>query len=126
MLIIRKDKIKKPFENPTGERIYELVGKPEKLGGAVKHSVGYVVIPPKKSSLLHYHPEAEETYYIMKGKGRMLINGKEYFVIAGDAIFIHPNERHQTFSDGGETLEFIVICAPAWEPNNSIFPDDKK
>jgi len=125
MLITRKDKTGKPFENPTGERIYELVGKPEELGGAVRHSVGYVVISPKRFSLLHYHPEAEETYYVMKGKGKMLVNGKEYFVNEGDVIFIHPNEQHQIFTDGKENLEFIVICAPAWEPNNSIFLDDK-
>lgn len=125
MLITRKDKIEKPFENPTGERIYELVGKAKSLGGATKHSVGYVVIPPKKSSLLHYHPEAEETYYVMKGKGRMMVNGKEHFVNVGDVILIHPNEQHQIFIEGKENLEFIVICAPAWEANNSIFIENK-
>lgn len=126
MLITRKDKTEKPFENPTGERIYELIGKSGNLGGAIKHSVGYVVISKRGSSLLHYHPEAEETYYIMKGKGKMIVDGKEYFVNVGDAIFIQPNEQHQIFSAGKESLEFIVICAPPWESNNSIFLDNKK
>lgn len=125
MLITRKDKIGKPFENSTGERIYELIGKAKNLGGATKHSVGYVVIPPKCFSILHYHPEAEETYYVMKGKGRMMVNGKEHFVNVGDVILIHPNEQHQIFMDGKENLEFIVICAPAWESNNSIFLENK-
>lgn len=124
MLITRKDKIKKPFENPTGERIYEMVGRPEHQGGSTKHSFGHVVIPPNCSSRAHYHPEAEETYYILKGKAKMIINGKEYYVHSGDTIFVRPPERHQIFTEGDEDLEFIVICAPAWEPSNSIFLDE--
>lgn len=124
MLITRKDKVEKPFENPTGERVYEMIGRPENLGGAIKHSFGHVVIPPNCSSLLHYHPKAEETYYILNGKAKMLINDKEYIVHSGDAIFIRPPERHQIFTEGDEDLEFIVICAPAWEPTNSIYLDE--
>lgn len=90
MLVARKDKTGKPFENPTGERIYELIGKPKSLGGAAKHSIGYVLIPPTRSSLLHYHPEAEETYYIMKGKGKMVVNGKKYFVNVGMRYLFIP------------------------------------
>ncbi|MEK7130544.1 MAG: cupin domain-containing protein [Patescibacteria group bacterium] len=125
MIITRKDRIKKPSINPTGEQIYEMIGRPKYLGGATKHSFGHVVIPPKCSSRLHYHPEAEETYYILKGKGKMLIDGKEHFVHSGDAIFIRPSEKHQIFTEGNKDLEFIVICAPSWEPTNSVFVDGK-
>ena len=65
MLVTRKDNIEKPVENPSGERIYEMIGRPEHLGGTIGHSFGHVVIPPNHSSALHYHPEAEETYYIL-------------------------------------------------------------
>ena len=123
MLITRKDKVEKPFENPTGERIYEMIGRPEHLGGATKHSFGHVMIPPDCSSRPHYHPEAEETYYILKGRAKMIVNGVEHFVWPGDAVFIRPPEKHQIFTMGDKDLEFIVICAPAWEPTNSVFLD---
>jgi mannose-6-phosphate isomerase-like protein (cupin superfamily) len=121
MLIARKDKIKEPFKNPTGEMIYEMIGRPENLGGAKNHSFGHVVIPPNCSSLLHYHPKAEETYYVLKGKARMIIDGKDYKLGSEDAILICPKEKHQIFNTGNENLEFIVICAPAWTPDNSIY-----
>lgn len=125
MLITRKNKIKEPFTSQTGEQIYEMIGRAQHLGGATKHSFGHVVIPPKCWSRPHYHPEAEETYYILKGKGRTLIEGREHFVGPGNTILISPSEKRQIFTEGGEDLEFLVICAPAWEPANSVFIDEK-
>ncbi len=126
LLITRKGKVQKPFENRTGERVYEMIGSPEHLGGATKHSFGYVVIPPNGSSRLHYHPSAEETYYILKGKGRMMIDGVEFHVAPGDAVLISPLEKHQIFTTGGHDLEFIVASAPAWEPSGSVYLDEQK
>lgn len=123
MMITRKDRIKKPFKNATGERIYELIGRPERLGGAIRHSFGYGVIPPGRYSRPHYHPKSEETYAILKGRARISIDGKNHALSPGDVVFIQPMERHQIFSKGKEDLEFIVVCAPAWEPKNSVFLD---
>ena len=53
MLITRKDKIDKPFENSTtGKRIYEVIGRPEHLGGTTGHSFGHIVIPPSTGGVL--------------------------------------------------------------------------
>ncbi|TAL48541.1 cupin domain-containing protein [archaeon] len=123
MLITRKDKTK-PFNNPTGEHIYEMIGRSKNLGGATKHSFGHVIILPKGSSRPHYHTEAEETYYILKGNAKMVVDGREYFLSAGDAVFIQPPERHQIFNEGEEDLEFLVVCVPAWESNNSVYIDE--
>lgn len=99
-----------------------MIGLPKNLGGTQKHSFAYVVIPSGCSSRLHYHPSDEETYYVLKGKGRMTINGKEHKVTPGDAILIHPPEKHQIFSDGADgPLEFIVVSAPAWQPSGTVF-----
>jgi mannose-6-phosphate isomerase-like protein (cupin superfamily) len=125
LLITRKEKVEKPFVNVTGEQVYELVGKPAQLGGAAEHSFGYAVIPPNCSSRLHYHPQAEETYYMLKGEGKLVIDGVEHNVRHGDVIFISPPEKHQIFNEGMDDLEFIVVCAPPWEPNNSVFLDDQ-
>ena len=118
--------MQKPYTTHSGERVYEMIGLPAQLGGTSKHSFGYVVIPPEGSSRLHYHPLAEETYYIMKGKGRMIIDNAEYNVKPGDAILISPPEKHQIFCVGKEDLEFIVVTAPPWEESNSIYLDGQK
>jgi len=124
LIITRKEKVEQPFVNATGERVYEMVGKPARLGGAANHSFAYAVIPPNCSSRLHYHPHAEETYYMLKGEGKLVIDGVEHNVRPGDLIFISPPEKHQIFNAGGDDLEFIVVCAPPWEPDNSVFLDN--
>ena len=126
MMVTSKNKVKKVLENSSGEKIYELIGKAKELGGSSKHSVAYVVIKKNGSSLLHYHPKAEESYYVLKGKARIVVDNNENLLKKGDAVLIMPFEKHQIFNDGEENLEFIVVSAPAWEPNNSVFINKKK
>ena len=120
MRIIRKDSIKEPVIDSKGEEIYELIGSAEKSGGSVKHSLAYEVMPGC-SSKLHYHSQDEEGFFILKGSANLFIDGKEHPVKAGDAIFIQPQGRHQIFTTGGTGLEFIVVCAPAWQSSYSVF-----
>ena len=121
MRLTRKESISAPFDSGHGERVYEMLGAPEAIGGAKGHSFSHVVISPHCSSRPHYHPVAEETYYILSGEGRMLVDGKELQLIPGDALLIMPPEVHQIFNDSDSELEFIAVCAPAWEPTNSVY-----
>ena len=123
MRLTRKEEISAPFECGTGEKVYEMLGAPEAIGGARHHSFSHVVIPAGCSSRPHYHPVAEETYYILAGEGRMLVDGRELILRPGDALLILPPEVHQIFNDTDRDLEFIAVCAPAWEPSNSVYLD---
>jgi len=115
--IARKDGIKKPRVISTGEIIYEMIGVRKNLGGTRKHTFSYVVIPPNCSSRPDFHAEEEETYYILKGRGKLVIDGKNYLVHPGDAVLISPPERHQIFAIGKKALEFVVVDAPPLPPN---------
>jgi mannose-6-phosphate isomerase-like protein (cupin superfamily) len=123
MHIIRHDRSSAPLVNATGEEVYPLLGAPADQGGAAQHSLAYVVIPPGKSSLHHYHPQAEESYYILRGQARMVIDGQTHTLQTGDAILIQPPEPHQIFSTGDVDLVFIVACAPPWTPDNAVYLD---
>ena len=123
MRLVRKEDITAPFESGTGELVYEMLGAPESIGGAKHHSFSHVVIPPGCSSRPHYHPVAEETYYILSGEGRMLLDGRELVLRSGDALLIHTLEVHQIINPGPAGLEFIAVCAPAWTPDNSVYLD---
>ncbi len=125
MRLTRKDEAGEPLVNPTGEMIYSLIGDSEELGGSKGHSFAYVVIPPGKSSQHHYHPVAEETYYILTGEAKMVVDGEEFSLKPGDALLISPPEKHQIFSVGEDDLEFVVVCAPPWEPNNTVYLDEE-
>ncbi len=112
-----------PLHAPSGEIIYELVGASEATGGSKTHSVAVVIIPPGKSSDAHYHLVSEETYYILRGAARMVIDGHSFALRPGQVCLIRPGERHQIFNLGGEDLQFIAVCAPPWQAGDSVFGD---
>jgi len=121
MHIASKQDIGEPLYAPSGEIIYELVGATEATGSAEKHSVALVVIPPGKSSDAHYHLVSEETYYILRGAARMVIDERIFQLAPGQACLIQPGERHQIFNLGDEDLQFIAVCAPPWQAGDSVF-----
>jgi mannose-6-phosphate isomerase-like protein (cupin superfamily) len=113
-----------PITTPHGELIRELIGRTATEGSVPRHSVAYIVLPPGKSSLLHYHPEAEESYYILSGWARVLIGEEEVVMAAGTAVLIPAPQPHKITNIGSEDLTFLAICVPAWEPDNSVFLED--
>lgn len=118
MRVITKEEIDQPFLAPLGELIYELIGSTPETGGAAKHSLAHVVVPQGKLSPRHYHKVFEETYYLLKGQARMQIDGQEFTLSPGQSCLILPGEVHQVFNDRPEDLEFLVICAPPWTPDD--------
>ena len=123
MFKTRKEKVKKPFAYFTGETVYELIGDSKYSGGAIRHSFSQAIIPPRCSSRPHYHLEAEETFYFIKGKGKMIVENREFDIAPGDAVLIMPSERHQILNSSENNLEFIVVCSPAWNQNDCVFLD---
>jgi mannose-6-phosphate isomerase-like protein (cupin superfamily) len=112
-----------PLQSPHGEIVYELTGRAPEHGGATAHSLAHIVIPPGKASLLHYHKICEETYYLLQGQARMVLDGQTFTASPGEAILILPSQRHQIFNDGATDLEFLAICAPAWHPDDSFYEE---
>jgi len=120
MFINSIEQIPSPLTQPLGETVFELVGSSPLSGNARLHSLAHIRIPPGKSSSKHYHKVAEETYYILAGQGRMVVDGWEYTLSPGQACLICAPEVHQIFNDGTVNLEFLAICAPAWTSGDSF------
>jgi mannose-6-phosphate isomerase-like protein (cupin superfamily) len=112
----------KPLLTEHGEIIYELLGR-EIEPRTERHSVALVHLPAGKSSLLHRHPEAEESYVILQGRGSMRLNEQTILVEAGATILIPAMVVHQITNIGDDMLEFLAICVPAWEPGNTEYLD---
>lgn len=103
-----------------GEHVYQLAS-PE-LGNAKKHSVALVEIDPGKSNQKHYHPEIEETYYIISGEAKIVLDGTENHLIPGQLVAIVPNTKHKIINTSSEEkLVFLVTCAGPWTENCSVF-----
>jgi quercetin dioxygenase-like cupin family protein len=56
----------------------------------------------------HSHPWEHEIF-VLKGKGIIRINGKEYEVEEGSVVYIPPCAEHYYKNTGDEVLRFICV-----------------
>ena len=71
----------------------------------------------------HYHPKAEEIYYITHGTGRIRIDGELREVKPGDAIAILPGQKHKLWNTGDTVLRLLCCCAPAYEHSDTFIAE---
>jgi mannose-6-phosphate isomerase-like protein (cupin superfamily) len=84
-------------------------------------------IPIGSEQPIHNH-EPEQCYYIIKGKGLMVIENESKEVKAGDAIFIPSDFKHGIKNLGNEVLEYITANAPLFtkEYEAALWPSAPK
>lgn len=71
----------------------------------------------------HFHPRAEEIYYITHGTGRIRIEDETRAVKAGDAIAIPPGRKHKLWNTGDEPLRLLCCCAPGYEHADTVITE---
>jgi len=67
------------------------------------------VLPPGASVGPHEHMDDEEYYYIISGKGMMVLDGEKFEVKAGDITAVFSGLSHGLENNGTEDLRVIVI-----------------
>jgi mannose-6-phosphate isomerase-like protein (cupin superfamily) len=111
-----------PFTTKDGSEIRELLAH---RNSAIRNqSLAEARVPVGGSTQEHYHPKAEEIYYITAGTGRMRIEEETREVKVGDAIAIPPGRRHKLWNTGTETLKLLCCCAPAYEHADTIITEN--
>jgi mannose-6-phosphate isomerase-like protein (cupin superfamily) len=110
-----------PFVTKDGSEIRELLAH---RNSAIRNqSLAEARLPAGASTQEHFHPRAEEIYYLTHGTGRMRIGGETREVKAGDAIAIPPGQKHKLWNTGDETLRLLCCCAPAYEHDDTIITE---
>lgn len=107
-----------PFITADGSEIRELLA--HRNSCIQKQSLAEARVAPGQSTQPHYHPQTEEIYYILQGRGRMRINQECRDVGPGDAIAIPPGVAHQITNTGEATLLFLCCCAPGYEHTDTV------
>jgi mannose-6-phosphate isomerase-like protein (cupin superfamily) len=70
-------------------------------------------IPAGSAQPIHKHGP-EQCYYIIKGRGLMVIEAESREVFAGDAVYIPPDLNHGIKNIGDDVLEYLTANAPAF------------
>ena len=76
--------------------------------GAPNFELRYFELQKGGKTSLDQHPSEHEVF-ILKGRGKLLLNDKEYPLRPNDAILIEPNEKHRLIQEGEEALGFLCI-----------------
>lgn len=114
-----------PFITKDGSTIRELMAY--RNSAAVKTSLAEATLPPGTKTDCHVHPNTEEIYYFLEGKGRVLAGDTLYEVGPGDSILHVPGAKHQAWNTGDVPLVFLCVCAPAYEHDDTvILPDSDR
>ena len=120
MDIINLDKLP-AFRTKDGSEIRELLSHRNSV--IRNQSLAEARLPVGGATQEHFHPKAEEIYYITHGAGKIRIEGEMREVRAGDAIAIPHGQRHKLWNTGGETLRLLCCCAPAYEHDDTVITE---
>jgi mannose-6-phosphate isomerase-like protein (cupin superfamily) len=109
------------FITKDGSEIRELLAY---RNSAIRHqSLAEARLPVGASTQEHFHPRAEEIYYITHGAGKIRIESEERDVGAGDAIAIPPGRKHKLWNTSNEVLRLLCCCAPAYEHTDTVITE---
>lgn len=75
----------------------------EKDGAAAE--VHYLEIT---NARLHYHERTDEIYYVIDGRGRMRLDGKEIELSPGVVVYVPRGVKHKAWGQ----LKVLVTCIP--------------
>jgi len=84
-------------------------------------------IPVGSEQPIHNH-EPEQCYYIIKGKGLMIIEEESREIFAGDAVYIPSNFKHGIKNIGDNVLEYLTANAPVFSDQyeSTLWPSTPK
>jgi len=56
--------------------------------------------------------KCKEMSFVIEGNGKLVVEGIEYLLSAGDLVLVNPNEKY--YWEGN--LKLFIPCTPAWFP----------
>ena len=110
-----------PFTTKDGSEIRELLA--HRNSTIRNQSLAEARLPVGGATQEHFHPRAEEIYFITHGTGRICIEGEMRDVRPGDAIAIPPGLKHKLWNTGPEVLRLLCCCAPAYEHTDTVITE---
>ncbi len=81
----------------------------EVLSDEADHKVKRITLYPGKRLSLQRHKHRSEHWYIVRGEGRVTLDGKELHLKTGQALDIPRGALHRIMNPGNEDMAFIEV-----------------
>ena len=91
-------------------RWWELIGGDTMPTSEMVVGIAEVPVGAGRPPRGHTH-EPAEVYYIVSGRGEVLVEGETYALTPGDAVWIPPNAEHVAYNVGDEPLRLLYVFA---------------
>ena len=99
----------KDRQNETLRDTYFLID-PEKCPSK-NLKMGMTTVYANGKTTGHDHPNHEEVYYVIQGKGEMVVGEDKYDIKTGDALYVPFGEFHTTYNTGILPLQLLWVTS---------------
>lgn len=76
-------------------------------------SIKQEIMPAKTKEHLHFHENASQFFYILKGQAMFYLAGDKLLLNSNNGLSVINNTKHFIANESNETLEFLVISQPS-------------
>ena len=83
--------------------------------GSRNMTITWVEGAPGSEQPLHEHPNNEQVYVIVRGRGLMKCGSEQQEVGAGTLVYVPPRTPHAIRNTGEEPLVFVSATAPPFQ-----------
>lgn len=77
-------------------------------------------IPPGEETGREVHQDNDQVLYLVEGRGRSVMSGRETDFEAGDIVLVPAGIEHNFIADSGSPLNIITTYSPPLHPNGLI------
>lgn len=108
--------------NHRGGQVSHLLLAPGQFGEE-NVSITWVEGQPGSEQPVHSHPDSEQVYVIVQGRGAITVGDETREVGPGTAVLVPPDTGHSIRNTGEERLVFISATSPPFDmpPSDSPF-----
>ena len=102
-----------PVNERGGQKSHLLLGREQ--FGSKNLAITWVEGEPRSMQAVHGHPDNEQIYVIVRGRGVMQVGDEMEEVGEGMLVFIPPGAAHAIKNTGGEPLVFVSATSPPFD-----------
>jgi mannose-6-phosphate isomerase-like protein (cupin superfamily) len=84
-------------------------------------SLAEATLEVEQATERHYHRATEEIYFVLKGQGKMEVDGETGYMKPGDSVLIPAGAWHQLENNGTSELRILCCCVPAYAHDDTFF-----
>jgi mannose-6-phosphate isomerase-like protein (cupin superfamily) len=108
-----------PIIKPRQQPAYEAIDSKRILTVLISHDIcdahgvlaGMSLLRPGESSPYDVHPDMEEVFYVISGRGTARIDDNRYPIQGGDVMYVQNGSYHQFIAAGDSSLHLFWAFA---------------